>query len=160
VTRQDSKRSRIHAPPTMPSHTMLLLHLPVQCSVAVPARPSFLLLRYTCGCCYTCTWGPPRSLRFLRSRRDHCVRGDHTLILHPLPAPAHGTLATCSICCNIRLKKDETFRIYTCNICVWPLQHMQHLDKTLATYVWNSWNIWKHTLAAYVMASRTYATSR
>jgi hypothetical protein len=29
----------------------------------------------------------------------------------------------------------ETFETYGCNICVHPLQHMQHPDKTLATYI-------------------------
>jgi hypothetical protein len=40
-----------------------------------------------------------------------------------------------NICYNIRPKKIKTFTTYACNICVWALQHMQHLDKTLATYV-------------------------
>jgi hypothetical protein len=30
---------------------------------------------------------------------------------------------------------DETFTTYVCNICLWAPQHMQHPDKTLATYV-------------------------
>jgi hypothetical protein len=34
--------------------------------------------------------------------------------------------------CNIRLKTDETFRSYTCNIAI---AHMQHPVITLATYV-------------------------
>jgi hypothetical protein len=29
-------------------------------------------------------------------------------------------------------KADETFETYTCNIRVYPLQHIQHLDETYA----------------------------
>jgi hypothetical protein len=32
-------------------------------------------------------------------------------------------------------KIDKTFTTYACNICVWALQYMQRLDKTLITYV-------------------------
>jgi hypothetical protein len=115
---------------------------PAQCccawphaAAATPVGLALMLLRYACGYCYTCTWGLPRSFRFLHAHRDRCAQGNHLLRLHPLPVHPHGTLATCSICCNICLKTDETFRTYTCNIYVWPLQHMQHLDKTLATHV-------------------------
>jgi hypothetical protein len=29
----------------------------------------------------------------------------------------------------------ETFKTYACNISLWTMQLMQHLDKTFATYV-------------------------
>jgi hypothetical protein len=79
----------------------------------------------------------------------------------PLPAP---TSRVCSWntynmkhLLQHKSKTDETFRTYSCNICVWPLQHMQHRDKTLTIYVWNKRNIHlQHTC----IASATYATSR
>jgi hypothetical protein len=70
---------------------------------------------------------------------QHTSQGPH------LPAPP------CRVCscntCNINhllqhtSETHETFTTYVCNICVWALQHKQHLNKTLATYVWNRWNI-------------------
>jgi hypothetical protein len=43
--------------------------------------------------------------------------------------------------CNIKhllqhmSETDETFTTCVCNICIWPLSHMQHPDKTIATYI-------------------------
>jgi hypothetical protein len=74
---------------------------------------------------------------------------------HAGTAAPEGTTSACApsrACwwntCNIKhllqhtFEIDEIFTTYACNICIWTLQHMQHPDKTLATYVWNRWNIW------------------
>jgi hypothetical protein len=75
----------------------------------------------------------PRLLRYSRMRGPLCPRGP------PLPTP---TSRACSWnTCNMKhllqhtSETNETFRTYYCNIYVWTLQHMQHSDKTLATYI-------------------------
>jgi hypothetical protein len=58
--------------------------------------------------------------------------------------------------CIIRLKTDETHET-----CIWNthlkiiVKHTEHPDKTLATYVWNIYNIQNNTLATYVWKNRT-----
>jgi hypothetical protein len=56
---------------------------------------------------------------------------------------------------NMRLKTYQTIETCLWNTTMNRLEksiakHMQHLDKTLATYVWNICNILKKTLATYV----------
>jgi hypothetical protein len=92
-----------------------------------------LLLRYACTCCCSCTWGPPRLLRFPCTWGPLRLRGPPPLRL--LPAPAHGTLAIKNNLLQLSSEIDETFTTYYCNICLQPLQHMQHPDKTFATYI-------------------------
>jgi hypothetical protein len=111
----------------------LLQHLPA-CCCCHACRPG---PAYYCAC----TWG--HRARFAsRARGDRCARGDHLRCAH------FPHLLISSNTCNIKhllehkSEIDETFTIYSCNICVWSLQHMQHPDKTLAIYVWKNCNIW------------------
>jgi hypothetical protein len=68
--------------------------------------------------------------------------------------------------CNIQMihlqhtyETPETLETYACN-----MQHpdllLQHPDKTLATYVWNRWNIWNILLKHTCIVTTTCATSR
>jgi hypothetical protein len=95
----------------------------------------------------TCMWGPLRP----RGLPPYTPTSPLLVMQH---------LQHKSICCNIYPKQIKHLQTYSCNICVWSLQHMQYPDKTLATYIWNSQNIWNIHLQHTCIASATYATSR
>jgi hypothetical protein len=102
----------------LPAHRRLLLHLGALLLLPrPPACPS-------CCCCSSMRL-LPCPLHFPRTQGP------------PLPMPTSHTFSWNT--CNMKhllqhmSEIDETFRIYSYNICEWPLQHMQHPDKTLAT---------------------------
>jgi hypothetical protein len=107
------------------------------CSPLLPLTPSSL---HTGGT-QEPRWGQARPIRRTQA---HCA--PHLLVLgssRPFPSAwgcphdslnvplKHETLVTWNTWMQHLNKADETFRTYTCNICV---KTMQHLDKTLATW--------------------------
>jgi hypothetical protein len=116
-------RMSIHHRALLLDHSYAWLH---EALARPPARPSPAY-------CYGTMRQLSRPLRFPGTQRLLCPWGP------PLPAPTYCAYSWDT--CNMKhllqhtYKIDETFRIYSCNIWVWPLQHMQHPDKTIATYI-------------------------
>jgi hypothetical protein len=97
--------------------------LPIYCTTRQPARllaclPARLLAR-------TAAWVPSRTCLASRAHMGTaCGHGDNmrNLLQHTS-------------------ERDETYRTYAYNICIYTLQHMQHPDKIYTTYVQDNWNI-------------------
>jgi len=118
----------------------------VACSSCLPTR--MLLLRLVARCYRT----SPCAAAIVAAM-GCCCYGTHAPAVVSASLPAHaGTavpmgpplLAPTSRACSWNTcsmkhllqhtsETDETFRTYSCNICVWSLQHMQHTDKTLVS---------------------------
>ena len=76
-----------------------------------------------------------RFASMLRARACACRWGPPTPVPLPGAAPANENTHNIKHLLQHTSETGETFEIYTCNISVYLLQHMQHPDNTLATYV-------------------------